>query len=251
MRCERRGVPWRDRPDARGNLCACRDGAGADVTARSSDGRSAVELACRDGAFGRDIIPLLLGAGPKPSASALDDMFKNAVMTLGAMAERLATLVPAFFRFPHVYLSEADPVGSVVWSKKLGGKPSRTSFARTTQKQRLEQWAHLRNGQSLLLDKSEHDAMDALERSTNVSLWKWASSEQKMQQHPISGDSVFHLLCRTQALSLEAKLVVLGDLKAHYRNPLTPNYRKQLCVDLTTDAELKKALQAYMCWQPH
>jgi hypothetical protein len=224
--------------------------AGADVSAMREDGRTAIHLACLNGAFGRDIILLLLGAQPTPSASVLIELFRVAVGTSGAMAETLATFLPMPF-FPGVYLSNADPVGTAVWCKKYGAKLSRRGFALVAGQQELKQWTRLRSGKSLLLDKSEHDAMDALEQSTNVSLWKWASSEQQMQQHPVTGGTFFHLLCRSQALSLEEKLVVLEDLKVHHRNPLTPNYRNQLCVDLTTDVELKRALQTYMCWQPH
>ncbi len=36
-----------------------------------------------------------------------------------------------------------------------------------------------------------------------------------------------------------------------YRNPLVPNCRNELCVELTSDASLKEALRSYMCWQPH
>jgi hypothetical protein len=87
--------------------------------------------------------------------------------------------------------------------------------------------------------------------SNSAELWKWASSEPQMQQYPITGDTIFHLLCRTEALGVPAKLVVLADLKIHYRNPLVPNYRNELCVWLAKEPEFKKALQEYACWQPH
>jgi hypothetical protein len=41
------------------------------------------------------------------------------------------------------------------------------------------------------------------------------------------------------------------DLKRRYRNPLLPNYRNELCVQLAAEPELKKALQEYACWQPN
>jgi hypothetical protein len=112
-------------------------------------------------------------------------------------------------------------------------------------------WADLRNGKSLLLDDSENDVFRSMLRSNDVELWKRASSEPLMQQHPITGDTLFHLLCRTEALDLAGKLVVLKDLKKHYRNPLVPNYRNEMCLDLAKEPELKKALQEYACWQPH
>ena len=72
-----------------------------------------------------------------------------------------------------------------------------------------------------------------------------------MQQHPITGDTVFHLLCRADNLTPPQELAVLTDLKSRYRNPLVPNCRNELCVELTSDASLKEALRSYMCWQPH
>jgi hypothetical protein len=108
----------------------------------------------------------------------------------------------------------------------------------------------LRCGTPPLLDNSADDAFLALRDSNDVEVWKWASSELPTS-HPVTGDTVFHLLCRTDKLMTEQKLAVLGDLKAHYRNPLVPNYRNEVCIDLTKDTELKKVLGEYMCWQPH
>jgi hypothetical protein len=107
----------------------------------------------------------------------------------------------------------------------------------------------LRNGRRQRVDQSEGDVFGALQSSKSVSLWKWASSELP-HQHPLTGDTVFDLLCRTDSLTTEQKLAVLTDLRRHRHNPLTPNYGNELCVELTNDPELKKALQSYMCWQP-
>jgi hypothetical protein len=112
-------------------------------------------------------------------------------------------------------------------------------------------WAYLRNGKPLLLDWAEHDVFPALLMSKDAKLWKWASSEPQMQQHPITGDTLFHLLFQSDALAVSDKLAVLADLKLHYCNPLVPNYLNELCVGLAREPELKKALQEYACWQPH
>jgi len=66
----------------------------------------------------------------------------------------------------------------------------------------------------------------------------------------VTGDTVFHLLCRSEALTTDQKLEVLADLKRDFRNPLTPNYKNALCIDLTKEEALKVALRPYMCWQP-
>jgi hypothetical protein len=96
---------------------------------------------------------------------------------------------------------------------------------------------------------SVHDVFNVLLRTGQPVLWKWAWSELP-HQHPVTGDTIFHILCRSHALGKDQKMEVLADLKMHRRNPLTPNYRNKLCVDMTSDPELKKALEAYMCWQP-
>jgi hypothetical protein len=112
-------------------------------------------------------------------------------------------------------------------------------------------WACFRSGERFKLDNTEeNDEFLALQQSSDVELWKWASREQLMQRHPLTGDTTFHLLCRTNKLTTEQKLAVLADLRAHRRNPLTPNYRNELCTALTNDAEVKKALEEYMGWRP-
>jgi hypothetical protein len=100
-------------------------------------------------------------------------------------------------------------------------------------------WSLLRNGMRPLLDGSVYDAFRVVLRSKSTELWKWASSEPQMQQHPITGDTMFHLLCRTEALDVAGKLAVVRDLKSRYRNPLVPNYRNELCIQLAEESELK------------
>jgi hypothetical protein len=82
---------------------------------------------------------------------------------------------------------------------------------------------------------SVYDAFRVVLRSKSTELWKWASSEPQM----ITGDTMFHLLCRTEALDVAGKLAVVRDLKSRYRNPLVPNYRNELCIQLAEESELK------------
>ncbi len=151
-----------------------------------------------------------------------------------------------------MYSPDKDPIGALTWCVRFGGIPNPRNFSESIDSDWsvAQVWADLRLGLPLPLDNSSHDVFLALERSSDVQLWKWASSEQHMQRHPITGDTVFHLLCRSGALNLQGKLEVLADLKAHYRNPLTPNYRNELCIDLTANDVLRNELRAYMCWQP-
>jgi hypothetical protein len=89
----------------------------------------------------------------------------------------------------------------------------------------------LRNGVPLLFDESEDDVFNALSRSNSVDLWIWASCEPGFQQHSKTGDTVLHLLCRTESLNSEEKMTVLSTLKKDFRNPLIPNFENELAID--------------------
>ena len=241
----------RGRPDVVSLLLAH----GANVNAALSDGRTALHLTCQNGVFGSEIIRLLVAAGADVMAKNGngDTPFNCAACTSGALVEALIPFLPQGFKQDALFFSEQDPIGSLVWCSRYGATPHEEQFASGLERRRCanECWSRLRNGIPLLLDNSVMDVFCVLQRSGDVDLWKWASSEPQMQQHPITGDTVFHLLCRSDVLSIEEKLLVLSDLKAHHRNPLVPNYRNQLCAELTSDAKLKGALRSYMCWQPH
>jgi hypothetical protein len=228
---------------------------GADLHAKDEYGDTALMRARGNGLYGREVVPILCKAGADVEAREArnhEKPFFLAVATSGTVVEALAPFLPQPFDAPESFVSDNDPVGSLVWRTKCSRRPWRGEFAREpfNMAYELPRWAHLRNGRRLCVDQSEDDVFGALQCFSSVELWKWASSELP-HQHPLSGDTVFHLLCRTDKLTREQKLAVLADLRRHHRNPLTPNYRNELCVELTNDAELKKALQSYMCWQPH
>jgi ankyrin repeat protein len=229
---------------------------GADVHARDQNLATALHFACGNGVYGREMIPLLCAAGADVMAQCKDGYtpFDEALGRSKAVADAMAPFVPAGFRQSGQVGSEADPIGSATSSVEHGAELSSGNFANDVSDgdwSYAQCWADLRNGRPILLDDSENDAFRVLLRSKDAGLWKWASSEPQMQQHPITGDTVFHLLCRSEALTIKQKLIVLADLKLHYRNPLVPNYRNELCVTLAREPELKKALQEYACWQPH
>jgi ankyrin repeat protein len=229
---------------------------GADVQARNANGMTALHFACLNVAFGRDIIPVLCAAGADataPEASGFTPL-ELAMMQSRAMAHTVVPYLPAGFQQDHLVICPADPVGILSFVVELGATVFPSNFGVMLLRGRAwpasQHWASLRNGKPLLLDESDDDAFGALLTSSDAALWKWASSEPQMQQHPITGDTIFHLLCETEALDVQAKLVVLKDLKRRYRNPLVPNRFNGLCVALAREPELKKALQEYACWQP-
>jgi hypothetical protein len=86
----------------------------------------------------------------------------------------------------------------------------------------------------------------ALARCEQVKLWILASREPGFQQHPKTGETVLHLLARSDALTTEQKLEVLAELKKDFRIPLIPNFKNQRAVDLTSDPVLKAELLKYM-----
>jgi hypothetical protein len=229
---------------------------GAEVNARDDGLWTALHFACANGVCGRQIVSLLCAAGADVMAQESNGMtsFEHALMKSKAMADAMVPFLPTGFRQERRIGSRADPVGSATCALEQGAVLSRNRFAVEVASASWScavSWADLRNGLPILMDDSDDDAFRALLLSDDAELWKWASSEPQMQQHPVTGDTVFHLLCRCDALDVQGKLNVLTDLKKHYRNPLTPNYRNELCVQLAREPELKKALQEYACWQPH
>ncbi len=111
-------------------------------------------------------------------------------------------------------------------------------------------WASLRCGEPHVLNNTTRDAFRVLEDCVDVKLWKWASSELP-PQHPVTGDTLFHALCRNTKMDVGRKVAVLADLKSHFRNPLSPYRQGELCIDLAKGAKLRKELRGYMCWQPN
>jgi hypothetical protein len=71
-----------------------------------------------------------------------------------------------------------------------------------------------------------------------------------MQRHPKTGDTVLHLLCRTESLNTEERMTILSALKKDFRNPLIPNFRNEPAIDLTNDPILKADLNTYMQFKP-
>jgi hypothetical protein len=106
-------------------------------------------------------------------------------------------------------------------------------------------WSLLRSG-ALVFDESSDDVFNGLENCEQVKVWIWASREPGFQQHPKTGETVLHVLARSDALTMEEKLEVLAELKKDFRNPLIPNFKNERAVDLTSDPLLKTELLKYM-----
>jgi hypothetical protein len=209
-----------------------------------------------NGAFGREIIPILCAAGVDVSVKNADGKtaFDLAISKSKAMVDALRPFLPPGFAIEQWRPSVQDPVGSWVCACEYGFNLLPSEFASDVLSKQwiwTECWTTLRGRNALVLDNSDKDAFRSLLQCREAELWKWASSEPQMQQHPLSGDTMFHLLCRTEVLTVEQKLAVLADFKAQWRNPLVPNRRNELCVTLAKEPELKKALQEYACWHPN
>jgi ankyrin repeat protein len=244
---------------------------GANVKAVDAEGYNALHLACSNGAFGREIIPLLCNAGVDVlhKASNGDDVMDMALSRSGAMAEMLSKFLPVDYKLEEHYTSNFDPIGSLVVATKFGRIATSNDFSISIAVNGVSElcWAQLRNGVPLLFDESEHDVFNALSRKNSVNLWILASCEPGFQQHPTTGDTVLHLLCRTESLNTEEKMNVLSSLKKDFRNPLIPNFRNQLipnfrnqlipnfrnqrAIDLTNDPIVKAGLNAYMQFKPN
>ncbi len=228
---------------------------GANVHAVDEYGLSCLHLACLNGAFGKDIIPLLVQAGADVGAETLNgvDALSYALQTGYDMAETLLQHLPQGRkpRGPTNYrTSNRDPIGNISIQAKLGrAPPIFADFVNVDDESNIS-WACLRNG-SQYLSRSSKDIFNVLLESCSTNLWILASREPCFQQHPQTGDTVLHLLCRTDKLSSEQKMEVLAALKKDFRNPLIPNFHNKRAIDLTSDPALKAELAKFMEWQPN
>jgi hypothetical protein len=166
-----------------------------------------------NGAFGGQIIPILCAYGASALAlcTARCTAFEYAMMTSKAMADAMVPFLPVGFVQRQKMMCFSDPVGSLVCAVEHGvvlPRPFSRHYQDDTKIVCAQFWGDLRAGTPCLLDDSEDDALRSMLRSNDAKLWKWASSEPQMQQHPITGETIFHLLCRTEALDVQAKLAV-------------------------------------------
>ncbi len=222
---------------------------GANIKAVAEDGLNCLHFACLNGAFGKDIIPLLIKAGVDVAAKTNDgdDALTFALETNYDMAETLLLHLPPISKPTKHRSSVQDPIGNVMMRLKLGLDGWNFSVRFGAAKCN---WAMLRNGEKQLFDGSDDDIFNVLSESNDPSLWISASREPCFQQHPTTGDTVFHLLCRTDELNSEQKMEIFAVLKKDYRNPLIPNFQNKRAIDLTSDPALKLELAKYMEWRP-
>ncbi len=223
---------------------------GANLKAVTEDGLNCLHLACMNGAFGKDIIPLLIKAGADFASKAKDgrDALSVVVGKNYDMAETLLQHLPPGSKPIVLRYSYDDPIGSMTIRIKLGLDVSNFSTRFSDAK---FNWALLRNGKKQFLDGSANDVFNLLSQSKDPKLWILASREPCFPQHPNTGDTVLHLLSRTDKLSSKQRMEVLAALKNDFRNPLIPNFNNKRAIDLTSDPALKVELAKYMEWQPH
>ena len=236
--------------NGRADLVSCLLQRGANVKAVTQDGFNCLHLACDNGAFGKDIIPLLVKAGVDFASKAKNgcDTLSVAVGKSYDIAETLLQQLPQGSKPIVLRYSYDDPIGSMTMLVKLGLDV--VHFSARFDDAKIN-WATLRNGKKLVFDGSANDVFNVLSQCDDPKLWILASREPCFQQHPTTGDTVLHLLCRTDKLSSEQKMEVFASLKKDFRNPLIPNFKNKRAIDLTGDPALKVGLAKYMEWQPH
>ena len=225
---------------------------GANIKAVTEKGSNCLHLACLNGAFGKYIIPLLVKAGVDVAAKTNDgeDALTCALLTNHDMAKTLLQYLSEESKPSELYSGTHDPIGSLTMQLQLGCDVDRFSdFGSGTSAKIL--WASLRNGKKQRFDRSDGDIFNVLSESNNPELWILASREPCFQQHPQTGDTVLHLLSRTEKLSSEHKMEVFTALKKDFRNPLIPNFQNKRAIDLTKDTALKVELAKFMEWQPN
>ena len=225
---------------------------GANIKAVTEIGENCLHLACWNGAFGKDIIPLLIKAGADATSRTSKgfDVLGIAMQTNYDMAQTLFRHLPPGSKLKKNTRSKQDPIGNMAMRIQLGAAVKRFSdFERVKDANIL--WASLRNGKKQCFDESEDDIFEVLYKRDDPMLWILASREPCFQQHPPTGDTVLHMLCRTDSLSFEQNMEVFAALKKDHRNPLIPNFNNERAIDLTSDPALKVELARYMEWQPH
>ncbi len=243
-------------------LRACRNGRadlvsfllqrGANIKAVTEKGSNCLHLACLNGAFGKDIIPLLVKAGVDVAAKTNygADALTCALLTNHDMAKTLLEYLSEASKPSELYSGTQDPIGSMTMRIQLGFDVDRFSDFESGMDAEIL-WASLRNGEKQRFDRSDEDIFNVLSESNDPELWILASSEPCFQQHPKTGDTVLHLLSRTDKLNSGQKMEVFAALKKDYRNPLIPNFQNKRAIDLTNDTALKVELAKYMDLQPN
>ncbi len=241
-------------------LFACRNGRadlvsfllqrGANFQAVDGVGWNCFHVACLNGAFGKDIIPLLVKAGVDVAAKTNvgEDALAFALGTNYDMAETLLQHLPKGSDSAKLIVSVQDPIGNMMMLVQFG--LSVKSFGYSIVDANVD-WARLRNGEKQCFNRTtDEDIFNVLSQRNDPKLWILVSREPCFQQHPQTGDTVLHLLSRTNKLSFNQKMEVFAALKKDYRNPLIPNFQNERAIDLTSDPALKLELAKYMEWRP-
>ncbi len=223
-------------------------------SAQDKDGNSPLHLACLNGAFGLEMIPILIDAGVDVSLlnNAGQDALACAMTSSFSMSEMVLRYLPEDSKPSDLVRSDSDPVGNLSMRLKLNCSLENFYNAVSSDCSVPWCWATLRNGDRQRLDESYRDIFRTLQDECDeVKLWILASREPCFQQHPKTGETLFHLLAKTTKLTTDQKLQVLERMKKDFRNPLIPDFSDScLAVDLTHDPILKQALTAYMQFRP-
>ncbi len=228
---------------------------GAKVNAVDEQGESALHRACQNGMHGKEMLSILLDAKADVNIKNHKghDPLSSAIRKGPEMTKAFLALLPANSKPSNFFTGPDDPLGSIQMWGQCGG-PVLTSavFSRWIAAgcSSGSVWASMRVTRPNY-DGSAKDWFVAISQCSQPDIWINASREPSMQQHPISGDTLFHVLCRSNKLDAVQKMEVFQALKRDFYNPLTPNAKGERAVDLATDVTLKSALFKYMEWQPN
>lgn len=201
---------------------------GANVKAVTSQRLNVLHRACQNGAFGKEIIPLLVKAGADVKAVDKDggNVLSYAISMGYDFGKEMLKYLPSRSTPTIVFVSRADPIGAMTLNREIGIGIGISWFANEVCYDPEWSWALLRSG-ALIFDESRKDVFNALASCKQVKLWILASREPGFQQHPKTGETMLHLLARSDALTTEQKLEVLAEVKKDFRNPLIPNFKNQ------------------------
>jgi ankyrin repeat protein len=136
---------------------------GANVKAVTNLGLNVLHCACENGAFGKEIIPLLVKAGADVIA-----MMKFGSIALSYALERtydfgkqMLKFLPAGSKPSHAWISKGDPIGTMSLHRELGKEIDSSQFAGNVEYAPEWVWAYLRSG-ALCFDESRKDVFNGL-----------------------------------------------------------------------------------------
>jgi hypothetical protein len=114
--------------------------------------------------------------------------------------------------------------------------------------------AALRGGSLPCFDGSKKDLFNRLLKSDKVQVWLNVFEELYTcgsMRHPTSGDTLLHLVVKSEHLSTEEKLWILERISDFCINPFVPNIENETVASLVRgNKELTNWVREYSQWRP-